>query len=324
METQKITIEVGEISKRSSRTEYLQWSHKYKGKNEQSALHNLRKAITSNNPPPEAFLALASLEPLSRAVYIIQNGISKYPSDKELRISLCEKFYFLEEDLKCIETIDIAASQGVAPDDLLGLKALAFYRNKNYQEAIKAINELRLVVELDDKAKINLGAFEGLLWCEAEEYNKAEKILEKAIAEDVSNDLDFTGHFILMCCHLRNSKTEKAAKVFREMPVGSNFSPIISVPFYRLLEVNSFFLEALDGLISKSDASQIKAKYFKAAYSYSQRLNGKELSAETLEQIQDHFLDAIELFGPRKSDIYESLYFVLTDLQKWVDAAYPL
>jgi hypothetical protein len=28
METQKITIEVGEISKRSSRTEYLQWSHK--------------------------------------------------------------------------------------------------------------------------------------------------------------------------------------------------------------------------------------------------------------------------------------------------------
>ena len=27
METQKITIEVEEISKRSSRTEYLQWSH---------------------------------------------------------------------------------------------------------------------------------------------------------------------------------------------------------------------------------------------------------------------------------------------------------
>jgi pentatricopeptide repeat protein len=297
-------------------------NYKYKGKNEQSALRNLRKAITSNDPPPDAFLELASLEPFSRAVNILQNGISKYPSDDELRISLCEKFYFLEEYLKCIETIDIAMSQGVAPDNLLELKALAFYRNKNYQEAIKAVNELCLAVELDDRTKINISAFEGLLLCETEEYIKAEKILEKAIAEDVSNYLDFAGHFILICCHLRNSKVEKAEKVFREIPVGSSFMTTFTIQVYRYLEVDSYYLEALDGLISKGDSSQKKAKYFRAIYSYSSRFNGEELSVDTLEQIRNHFLDAIELLGPRNSDIYESLYFVSTDLQKWADAAY--
>jgi Tfp pilus assembly protein PilF len=181
---------------------------------------------------------------------------------------------------------------------------------------------VRSTVKMDAKAKINLAIFEGLAYCEAKEYNKAENILRKTLQEDVSNDLDFVGHFILICCYIRNNKLEKATKVFQEVPIGTYFSPAILVPFFRFLEIDSFLLEALDGLMSIGGNIQIKAKYFKAEYSYSKRINRTEINIETLKQIKDDFQNAIELFGIRKSEIYESLYFVLEDMQKWVDAAY--
>lgn len=291
----------------------------YKGKNEYSALHNLRNAISSENPPVGAFLELASVEPLSRSIYILQKGIEKYPSDEDLHITLCEKLYRLDEYSKCIESIDNAKNLGITSVYLQVLKALVFYETAKFSDAL---NALQFSDELEDNQKIPITAFRGLLLCESQKYKDAEKVLREAIADDVRNSLDFAGHIILICCHLRNSEIEKAERVFKEIPITSSFTSSLFLSIGEYFEVDSYLLEALDGLVKRESNSTQKAKYFRAIYTYSAGGTAEEkLSSDKLEQIKKDLLASLDLPGKKDPVAYEYMYFVSMDLKEWIDAA---
>src|SRR5690606_2543097 len=68
-------------------------NYNYKGKNEYSALYHLRNSLTGDNPPVDAYIELASLEPLSRSIYILQKGVEKFPSDEDIATILCIRLF---------------------------------------------------------------------------------------------------------------------------------------------------------------------------------------------------------------------------------------
>lgn len=291
---------------------------KYKYKNEHVALLNFRKAVTSDNPPPEAFLALVSLEPSSRSIYILQNGISRYPEDENLNFSLCQKLYSLEEYSKCIDAIDSAINHGIASDSFKRLKAEVLYKTQKYEEAFNALQGL----ENDDARDVmSTRVFEGLLMYEAEKLELSEKILEKVIAEDISNHLNFNAHIILICCHIRNSNLEKAEKIFKEIPTDTDLTNPIFLSS-SFLEIDTYFLEALDGLISAGEeTTRNKAQYFRTVYEYMPVVLGEnKLPIDGLEKIKKDFIALIDLPEIRKSRVHECLYYVSLELKNWTDA----
>jgi len=149
--------------------------------------------------------------------------------------------------------------------------------------------------------------------------------LHKVISDDFGNFLDFAGHIILICCYLRDSNIKNAEKVFDEIPLSQRFYPPIQLSFepYGFLEIDEYFLEALDGLIAKGTSPQsiTKARVFRAIHSYNARDVFDKQSSRGLEKIRDDFLSAIELW-PTNADIYSYLSGVLQNLKDWVNSAY--
>ncbi|MCC6260886.1 MAG: tetratricopeptide repeat protein [Anaerolineales bacterium] len=295
---------------------------KYKGKNEYSSLYHFRNSILGDNPPVKAYLELASLEPTARAVHIIQNGINKFPLDKDLIITLCDKLYQMKEYETCIQNIDLAKNKDLNSFELQILKALAHYRLKQYDQAF---NELEQISYLNLHQEVNLNTFKGILLLESQRYLDAETILKKAIANDITNSLGFDGHVILACCNLRQSKHEEANKVIEEIPLSINFES----PFYFFIgypypiEIDQYFTEAINGVISYKINDARKARYFKAIYTYSSQKNQDRLSTTQLEEVKKEYVNSISLFD-RESlyEIYDCLYSVSMDLKDWTDASY--
>lgn len=295
-------------------------NYNYKGKNEYSALHNLREAITSEKPPAGAFLELASIESLSRSINILQKGLEKYPTDDDLNFRLCERLYSLEEYSKCIQVVDEAEKRGVKLDNLQYYKALSLYFLKQYKDASEVLEQ---ITKGETQVVVHVKAFLGILLCEAQNYLGAETVLKNAITDDIRNSLDFTGHIILICCYFREGRIEGAEKVFKEIPNSANFgSQNYLFINSEILDIDTYLLEALNGLIASDTASSKKAGYLRAVHDYYSEANKEKKSSEVLEQTRKEFLSAIDLVGARDPENYRSLYQVSKDLKNWGDAAY--
>lgn len=293
-------------------------NNKFKDKDDQYAIRYLRNAVTSDNPPSQAFIALASIEPLSRAVYVLQNGLSKYPTDEYLNNVLCEKYYSLKEYAKCIEAVNNAHMHNTSSDYIEAYKVLSLFKLKRFKEALDEIQHLK---DLDERLEIVAKAFEGLLLCEVGEYEKAESTLEKLIADDVGNHLDFIGHILLAYCYIKDSKLERAEKVFNDISLDSFFTPPIFLYFFTFLEVDEYFLALVDELILKGKASKNRAKYLRLVHSYVPGIYEDIHTIEELERFRVGFLEATSLLETRKFEAYEFLYFVSLDLKDWGEAA---
>lgn len=293
----------------------------YKKKNEYSALSYLRNSITGDNPPEEAYLKLAALEPRSRAVYILQSGIEKYPSDEFLITALCSKLYQLEDYRACIQNIESAKDKSVTSSTLQGLKALSYYQLHEYEQAINEVEQID-VAEL--QRDIHLRAFQALLQIEARQYSAAEQTLKDMIASDIKDTLGFAGHILLVCRYLREGKNEEASKVFKEIPLTTRFdSPILLfITYSEIVEIDHYFLEAINWFISSNSTDSDSAKYLKAVYIYSSQTNAGKLNPEQLGEIKKDFVNSLSFLGRERADAYDLLYHISVELKDWIDAAY--
>jgi hypothetical protein len=130
------------------------------GGNREEALKFYKAAVTSENPPAEAFEALAFVENDARAVYILQHGISRYPDNADLWFDLCRQLYHNEDYSRCLESIEKAEASGIKVEDGALLKAFAHYQLQHYDDALKAI---RTVEEQDNTRRLVEETIEGLL-----------------------------------------------------------------------------------------------------------------------------------------------------------------
>jgi len=88
-------------------------NYEFSGKSEFLALFHLRQATTSENPPEGAFLELATIGPLSRSVYVLQNGLNRHPQSLQLHERLSWYLYRLEKYADCVAAIESAYKQGL-------------------------------------------------------------------------------------------------------------------------------------------------------------------------------------------------------------------
>src|SRR6266498_1500478 len=288
----------------------------------EEALKYYKAAVTSENPPAEAFQALAYAEHDSRSVYILQHGISRHPDNVDLWFDLCRQLYHNEDYLKCIETIEKAEAKGITIDDGAWVKAFAYYYLERYEDALKVI---RTVERQDGIRGIVEETIEGLLNYLSGDYQNAEKILLKVIEEDIGNSLNYNGHILLTSVYFNSSKVKEGEKTFEEMPVNSEDrfrSPLIlETGIWLSLRMEEHYLEMLKRVISASTSPYVflKAKYFYSAYKYSGYM-GTDLSTDELREVRDDLLMFRSESDTVPISVLWDLYSVSADLGEWINA----
>lgn len=294
-------------------------NYNYKGKNEYSALYHLRNSLTGDNPPVDAYIELASLEPLSRSIYILQKGVEKFPSDEDIATILCIRLFNSGEYLDCLKNVDAAIERDIHSSELKCLKMLSQYKIGQYEQAV---TQLEQVKDTELAQNFHFQAFQGILLIEDRKFSDAEVMLKNAIANDIKDSLNFFGHIILACCYLRQSKYDEANKAFKEIPLDTRFEyPLyLFVTYSVAIELDEYFIEAVNGLVSNKTADANKAKYLKAIYDYSSQENKEKLSPERLSEIIKELVDSIPLLGRNPSQAYYYLYQISMELKDWLGA----
>lgn len=286
------------------------------------ALKHYREAVTNENPPAEAFEALAYAEQSPRAVYVLQHGISQHPDNVDLWFDLCNILYDSENYLKCIEAIEEAETKGVEIEDGAWIKVYAYYHLQRYEDALKTI---RTIQKQGGRNQVFEDTVEGLLNYLVGDYQEAERILSKVIEEDVVNSLEYNGHILLTSVYISSSKVKDAERVFVEIPTfpDTHYRPSLKLADKRIwlsLSMNDYYTKMLEQLKSSATSRNIiiKVGYLYSVDSYSSYT--RDFSKDELRQLRDDLLAFVSEGDMIPITANEHLYNVSADLGEWINA----
>jgi len=297
----------------------LYTAYEFDGKSDYLATQYLKDAVSKENPPIGAFITLSNLEKSQRALYVLQNGIKRYPKDASLHNAICMKLYSAENYSECLQAISDARNQGVNNDQLDCLEFLSFYGEKQYKEALEKLTQYDYG---DEQKAVSFRCFEGLLRSDAGDLNNATLVLQQIIKDDVKDVLDYLGHIILTRTYIRNLDMLSAEKVFGEIPMSQRFDrPMYLFVGFSAIDVEKYFLDTLAEIISSDLSAETitKAKFFRAAYDFSPYVDTSNFTVEQLKEIKGIFHEALKL-SPRDSRIYSDLYAVSFQLGNLIEA----
>jgi tetratricopeptide (TPR) repeat protein len=211
---------------------------------------------------------------------------------------------------------------GIENDDLSYISGLAYLRLKNSESSIGAFKKISAK---DNAEKYVLSVLESLANLESKDYQPAIKILREVIAEDFSNQLDFSAHIILAYCHLQNDDIPNAETILNEIPISNEFYPqipITSSTRYGFYDISNYFESLLNAIIVNSNSPAIKAKAFAfiARYKYN-TINYSNIkmgiNSDDLLSIKEYLLKSLEVF-PQEAELHIFLANVLEDLKDWI------